>query len=142
MEGRPRSCASVWEPQQVWQTLSATRVLASATVARRAAPFVVFAPAALWIATSADAFFAGFAAIGVCLLVHAASRRGMDSDAIAAAGGLVLGLSLFLSYGLALIGILAVAVVLVQRTYPSPDRWRDRGCGPVFRRVCRRIQLV
>ncbi|HIW62983.1 MAG TPA: hypothetical protein H9881_11045 [Candidatus Stackebrandtia excrementipullorum] len=96
-------------------TLSATRILASATVARRAAPFVVFAPAALWIATSADAFFAGFAAIGVCLLVHAAARRGMESDAIAAAGGLVLGLSLFLSYGLALIGILAVAVVLVQR---------------------------
>lgn len=98
-------------------TLSATRVLADEIIARRAAPFVAMAPAALWIATSADAFFAGIAAIGVCLLVHAAAARGMKSDAAAAGGGLALGLSLFMSYGLALIGILAVAVVLVQRRF-------------------------
>ncbi|MFD0560444.1 hypothetical protein FB566_3903 [Stackebrandtia endophytica] len=96
-------------------TLSTTRVLGGEELARRAAPFTAMAPAALWIATSADAFFAGVAAVGVCLLAHAANTTSRRGDLAAVGGGLLLGASLFLSYGLALIGLLALGVVLVQR---------------------------
>ncbi|GAA4918143.1 hypothetical protein GCM10023223_42840 [Stackebrandtia albiflava] len=97
--------------------LSTVRVLSGEETARRAAPFLPAAPAALWIATSADAFFAGVAAAGVCALAHAAARTGARGDAWAVAGGLLLGGCLFLSYGLTLIGVLAVAVVVAQRRF-------------------------
>jgi hypothetical protein len=84
-------------------------------LARRAAVFVPLAPVALWIASSADALFAGVAALGLTALAHAAVRRDRRSDLLAAAGGLLLGLCLFLSYGLSLLAPLAVGVVLVQR---------------------------
>jgi len=95
--------------------LSTVRVLAGADRARAAAPFVTFAPAALWIATSADALFAGVAAAGICALAHAAARHGWRADILALLGGLLLGACLYLSYGLVLIGPLALAAVLVQR---------------------------
>jgi len=95
--------------------LSAVRVLGDETYARRAAPYVVFAPAALWIASSADALFAGVAAAGICALAHAATRRDRVGDLLSAAGGLALGACLFLSYGLALLAPIAAAVVLVRR---------------------------
>ncbi len=94
--------------------LSVNRLLGGETLARRAAPFLSLAPLALWIATSADAFFAGVAAAGVCLLAHAAARHGWVSDPLAAGGGLLLGCTLFFSYGLVLLGLLAVAVVVVR----------------------------
>ena len=84
-------------------------------LARRAALFVPLAPAALWIASSADALFAGVAALGLTGLAHAAARRDRRADLLAAAGGLLLGLCLFLSYGLSLLAPLAVGVVVVQR---------------------------
>lgn len=83
--------------------------------ARRAAVFVPLAPAALWIATSADALFAGVAAAGLTALAFAAARRDRWSDLLAAGGGLALGLCLFLSYGLTLLVPLTVGVVLVRR---------------------------
>jgi len=46
---------------------------------------------------------------------HAAARRDRHGDLLALAGGLLLGATLFLSYGLALVGLLAVAVVVVRR---------------------------
>jgi hypothetical protein len=95
--------------------LSAVRVLGDETYARRAAPYVVFAPAALWVASSADALFAGVAAAGICALAHAATRRDRVGDLLSAAGGLALGACLFLSYGLALLAPIAAAVVLVRR---------------------------
>jgi methylthioxylose transferase len=85
------------------------------STARVVAPFVVLAPTALWVATSADALFAGVAAWGVALLaVGAARERGRGADAAAVAGGLVLGLALFLSFGLTSLGLLALGVVLVH----------------------------
>lgn len=95
--------------------LSTVRLLGGEPLARRAAPFVAVAPAALWIATSADALFLGVSAWGVCALAHAAARRDRGGDVLALAGGLLLGATLFLSYGLALVGLLAVAVVVAQR---------------------------
>jgi hypothetical protein len=96
--------------------LSTVRLLSGEAVARRAAPFLVLAPAALWIATSADALFLGVSAWGICALGHAAARRDrVRVCLLALAGGLLLGATLFLSYGLVLTGLLAVAVVAVQR---------------------------
>lgn len=95
--------------------LSTIRLLAGEEPARAAAPFVAAAPAALWIATSADAFFTGVTAAGVCALAHAAARRDRRGDALALAGGLLLGAGLFLSYGLVLIAPVAVVVVALQR---------------------------
>ncbi len=44
-------------------------------VARRAAPFLVFGPAAIWQSVSADAMFAAVAAWGIAALAAAAVRR-------------------------------------------------------------------
>jgi hypothetical protein len=95
--------------------LATTRLLGGAEVARRAAPFVAAAPVALWVATSADALFLGVSAWGVCALAHGAARRDRAGDALALAGGVLLGATLFLSYGLTLVGVLAVAAVAAQR---------------------------
>ena len=96
--------------------LVAVRAVAGEEPARAAAPFLVFAPVALWVATSADALFAGVAAWGVALLATAAARApGRGADVRALAGGLLLGLALFLSFGLTTLGLVVLAVVLVQR---------------------------
>jgi hypothetical protein len=95
--------------------LTTLRVLGDESLARRVAPFLATAPAALWIATSADALFLGVSAWGIAALAHAAARPDRMGDALALAGGLLLGTTLFLSYGLALVGLVAVAVVAVQR---------------------------
>jgi hypothetical protein len=96
--------------------LVAVRAVAGEEPARLAAPFVVLAPVALWVATSADALFAGVSAMGIALLAGAAARApGRAADVRALAGGLLLGLALFLSFGLAALGPVALAVVGVHR---------------------------
>jgi methylthioxylose transferase len=90
----------------------ALRALTDEDTARRAAPFVAVAPTAIWVAVSADGYFAGVAAWGIALLALAA-RRTVRFPALAAAGsGLVLGWAIFLNYGLALIALPAVAVLV------------------------------
>ncbi len=95
--------------------LITVRALGGEAAARRAAPFVAVSPLALWVATSADALFCGIAAWGTCFLALAAGRRDLRGDALALLGGVILGLSLFLSYGLALMAVMAVAVVVARR---------------------------
>jgi hypothetical protein len=96
--------------------LVAVRAVAGEGPARSAAPFLVLAPVALWVATSADALFAGVAAWGVALLATAAARApGRGADVRALAGGLLLGVALFLSFGLTALGLVALVVVLVHR---------------------------
>ncbi|MEX5717995.1 hypothetical protein [Geodermatophilus maliterrae] len=93
------------------------------TVPRVVAPFAVLAPTALWVATSADALFAGVFAWGVALLALAAARTpGRGADALAGTGGLVLGTALFLSFGLTSLGLLALTVVLVHARRLGPVR--------------------
>lgn len=94
--------------------LIAVRVMAGEGTARTIAPFLVLAPAAIWLATSADALFLGVSAWGVTALAVAARAR---SDRLALVGGVLLGLTLFFSYGLVLLGPLALAVVLVRRSW-------------------------
>jgi methylthioxylose transferase len=82
--------------------------------ARLAAPFLVLTPAAMWIATSADAFFAGVSCWGAALVILATGREGRRADWLALAGGLLLGLGLMLSYGLVLMWAVP-AIVAVAR---------------------------
>jgi hypothetical protein len=96
--------------------LLVVRAVADEQRARAVAPFLVLAPLALWVATSADAWFAGVAAWGIALLALAAARApGPSGDVRALAGGVLVGVALFLSFGLAAIGLVVLAVVLVHR---------------------------
>ena len=55
--------------------LVCVRALGGESLARRAAPFLVFAPAAVWQAVSADALFAAVAAWALAALALAGTRR-------------------------------------------------------------------
>ncbi len=90
----------------------AIRAVADEATARLAAPFVAVAPTAIWIAVSADGYFAGVAAWGIALLalaVHGRPRRAVPAGAGA---GRLLGWGIFLNYGIGLIALPAVAVLL------------------------------
>jgi methylthioxylose transferase len=101
--------------------LTTVRAVAGEQPARAAAPFLVLAPVAVWVATSADALFAGVAAWGTALLAVAAARApGRGADLRALAGGVLLGAALFLSFGLAALGLVGLVVVLVHRRRLGP----------------------
>ncbi|MCC9711482.1 hypothetical protein E4N62_43470 [Streptomyces sp. MNU76] len=91
--------------------LVTVRALASEALARRAAPFLVLAPAAVWAGTSADGYFAAVAAWAVAFLALAVT--GHRPRATAFAAGLLLGLTLYLSYGLTLFAVMAATVLLL-----------------------------
>ncbi|MEU1295857.1 hypothetical protein ABZ439_25905 [Streptomyces sp. NPDC005840] len=88
--------------------------------ARRAAPFLVLAPAAVWAGTSADGYFAAVAAWSVAFLALAVT--GYRPRATGFLSGLLLGLTAYLSYGLTLFALIAGAVLLLghRRTAPLP----------------------
>lgn len=92
------------------------RALGDETMARRAAPFLALAPAAIWLAVSADALFAGVAAWGIALLAIAARGSGRRQFLSSVAAGVLLGWGVYLNYGLALMAVPAVAVLVVART--------------------------
>nr|WP_313774431.1 hypothetical protein [Mycobacterium sp.] len=93
----------------------AVRALADEATARAAAPFVAVAPTAIWIAVSADSYFAGVAAWGIALLALAVSGTARRPALAAAAAGLVLGWGIFVNYGLGLMALPAVAVLLTAK---------------------------
>ncbi|MET0492769.1 MAG: hypothetical protein ABW000_06510 [Actinoplanes sp.] len=98
------------------------RTLGDEDAARVAVPFLVLFPGAIWIGASADGLFAGVAATGVALLAVALTRRQFGTAA--AAGALLVG-SLYLSYGLTLLALPALAVVFLARR--STSIWRTLG---------------
>lgn len=89
------------------------RTLGVESMARRAAPLLVLSPAAIWAAVSADGMFAAVAAWGLAALALGAVRRSIGWSSLA---GSILGYCMMLSYGLPLLGILAVAVLLAARS--------------------------
>ncbi len=98
------------------------RTLGAEAAARRVAPFLVLTPAAIWMAVSADAMFAATAAWGMAALALAATavttRRLVGYGVLS---GLLLGSCMLLSYGLPLLGVLALAVLLAARSWrPLP----------------------
>lgn len=88
------------------------RALGDEKMARRAAAFVSIAPAAIWIAVSADAFYAGVVAWGIALLAISTERHLWPASIGA---GVLLGFGIYLNYGLVLMGLPAVAVLLAAR---------------------------
>ena len=95
--------------------LVGAREVAGEPWARRAAPFVVLAPAAVWVATSGDALFAGIGAWAVTLVVLATGQFERRSDGLALAGGFLFGVTAFLSYGLVLLALIPTAVAWRRR---------------------------
>lgn len=91
--------------------LVAVRALAGESLARRAAPFLVLAPAAVWVGASADGYFAAVAAWAVAFLALAVT--GSRPRAAGLASGLLFGLTAYLSYGLVLFAVIAGAVLLL-----------------------------
>ncbi|MEX2274103.1 MAG: hypothetical protein WEA10_00855 [Actinomycetota bacterium] len=94
----------------------AVREVAGEKIARRAAPFVAFAPIAVF-ATTGDALFAGVGAWAVSLLVVATGRSGRRRDLLALSGGILFGVTIFLSYGLVLLAAIPITVAIVRRRY-------------------------
>ncbi|MFC7914184.1 MULTISPECIES: hypothetical protein [unclassified Streptomyces] len=95
--------------------LVAVRALASERLARRAAPFLVLAPAAVWAGASPDAYFAAVVAWSVALLALAVSG---GARWWALGSGLLFGLTCYLSYGLTLFALPLAAVLLLGRGRP------------------------
>lgn len=91
------------------------RALGGEAAARVVVPFAVLFPGAVWIGVSADGLFAGVGAVGIALLALAATGDGPRADALALAGGLLLGYTLYLSYGLVLLALPVLAVALLAR---------------------------
>lgn len=98
------------------------RTLGAEAAARRAAPFLVLGPAALFTAVSADGMFAAVAAWGLAALAAAATRRSpAPMIAWSVVAGVLLGCCVLLSYGLVLLGPLALAVLAAARSWwPLP----------------------
>ena len=97
------------------------RIVAGEDVARRCIPLLIVAPYAVWMGTSADAFYAAVVATGVFLLAAAVtSERPARRRATALAGGVTLASALFLTYGATLFMLLPVAVVVAL----GWRRWR------------------
>ena len=106
--------------------LGTVRLLGPESLARRVAPLLVFTPAAIWIAVSGDGMFAAVAAWGIWALARSATsmRRGRGRGVMivwALCAGLLLGYCVMLSYGLPLLGVLALAVLIAARCWwPLP----------------------
>ncbi|WP_440087031.1 hypothetical protein [Streptosporangium sp. LJ11] len=99
------------------------RRLAGEETARLALPYLALSPAAVWIATSMDALFAGVGAWGVALLVSGGAGSAGSAGSRArvlcgAAAGVLLGALPYLSYGLVpylLIPVVAAVVTRISR---------------------------
>jgi methylthioxylose transferase len=86
------------------------RELGTEAAGRRLLPFIALFPGAVWMAVSADGLFAGIAAGGLALVCLGAARGRI---LVSLAGGLLLGIAVFLSYGLVLFGLVVVLVMLL-----------------------------
>ncbi|UGY94635.1 hypothetical protein [Streptomyces gobiensis] len=109
--------------------LVTVRALCGAQTARRAAPFLVLAPAAVWIGVSADGYFAAVGAWAVALLALAATRSVRAPRLAALGSGVLFGWTVYLSYGLALLALVAAAVLLAARSL-RPVPWVVLGALP------------
>jgi len=97
--------------------LVALREVAGEDRARTAAPFLAFVPAAVTLASSGDAFFAGVGGWSVAFLVLATGREGRRADALSLIGGLLIGATMFLSYGLILLAAIPATVAVARRRF-------------------------
>lgn len=100
--------------------MTALRALGLEQVGRRAAPFLVLSPAAVFMAVSADGLFTATAAWSLaCLALAGRAARGGSRRWLgwALLAGLLLGACVMLSYGLPLLGLLALAVLVAAGSW-------------------------
>ncbi|MGC5256429.1 hypothetical protein ACPXCG_08740 [Gordonia sp. DT218] len=83
--------------------------------ARRCAPFLALFPGLVWVGVSADGYFMAVAAWGVAFVAMATHRHGVGAAVTGLLGGAFLGFSIFLNYGLVLIGFVVLAVLIAAR---------------------------
>jgi hypothetical protein len=96
--------------------LVALRALDAEETARRAAPFLVLTPAAVFMAVSADALIGAVMAWALACLALATRRWSWAVPA-----GLLLGAGVMMSYGMPLMGLVALAVLAAARSWrPLP----------------------
>jgi hypothetical protein len=108
------------------------RRLGAADAARNVAPLLVIGPAAIWTAVSADAVFAAVGAWALCCLAYSAtSLTRIGTIAAGLGAGLLLGYCVLLSYGLPILGLLALGVLVVART-ARPLPWLIAGTAAVM----------
>jgi hypothetical protein len=81
------------------------RELGAESAGVRIVPFVALFPGAVWMAVSADGLFAGVALAGLALVCIGGARGRLLASL---AGGLLLGVTVFLSYGLVLFGLVVL----------------------------------
>jgi hypothetical protein len=91
--------------------LAATlRELGAEAASRRIVPFVALFPGAVWMAVSADGLFAGVAVSGLALVCLGAAHGRILASLT---GGLLLGIAVFLSYGLVLFGLVVLLAMFL-----------------------------
>ncbi|GIF16622.1 hypothetical protein [Actinoplanes teichomyceticus] len=108
------------------------RALGDEPAARAALPFLVLFPGAVWVGVSADGLFTGVAAAALALL---ATGLAGPSRWAAAAGGALLAVCAYLSYGLILLVLPAAAVAAVRLRRVPMLIWAGLGAVPVLATV-------
>lgn len=102
------------------------RALGEERFARSAAPVLVLAPSAVFMAVSFDAVIAATAAWGIACLALGATARGRGRGTVGVVAwsvlaGLLLGTLVMFSWGMPLMGLLALAVLVAARSWvPLP----------------------
>ncbi len=99
-------------------------VCGSADAARTAFPFLIFFPGAIWIGVSADGLFAGIAAWSIALAVVGVRRGRFGGSLLAIIGGILFGLTGYLSYGLILTGLVLGAALALGLSGRVSDLFR------------------
>lgn len=92
--------------------LIAVWAIASERWVRRSAPFLVVAPYALWMMTSADAFYSALGAWGVAFVALGVRRDGRGTVWLGALGGLLLSTLLFMTYGGAIYLVVPLVIAI------------------------------
>lgn len=100
----------------VLAALAIGRDVAGERITRRAAPFLVVVPAAFWH-TNADIIYGGVILTAVACLVLATNRTGAKAAWLTAAGGLLAGAALLLSFSSALFAVPILAVAVWRRRW-------------------------
>jgi hypothetical protein len=98
--------------------LLSVRLVVDETAARRLVPYLVLAPAALWLVMAPDTLYVAVTAWLVYLLLVALHTPGWRADVLAVAAGALGAAAALLSYGLVLIGFIPLFAAVHAR------RWR------------------
>lgn len=92
--------------------LIAVWAIAGESWVRRSAPFLIVAPYAIWMMTSADAFYSALGAWGVAFVALGVRRDGRGAVWLGAIGGLLLSTLLFMTYGGAVYLLVPLAIAI------------------------------